>query len=54
MALVLLYNIPAGDKLRRIRVVLTRLGIPSRQVDPAEYGHPVGYLAGLEGFGPGE
>ena len=52
MALVLLYNIPPGDKLRRIRTALLRLGLPCRQVEPAEFGHPVGYLAGLEGFGP--
>ncbi len=50
MALVLLYNIPPGEKLRRIRVALTRLGISARQVAYAEYGHPIGYLAGLEGF----
>lgn len=54
MPLVLLYNIPPGDKLRRIRTALLRLGLTGRQVDRSEYGHPIGYLAGLEGFGPGE
>ena len=52
MGLVLLYNIPAGDKLRRIRVALTRLGIPAREVSADEYSHPIGYLAGLEGYEP--
>ena len=54
MALVLLYNIPEGEKLRRIRVALLRLGLASRHVAYPEYGHPLGYLAGLEGFEPGE
>ena len=51
MTEVLLYNIGA-DKTRKIRVALTRLGIRGRVVTPAEYGHPVGYLAGREGFAP--
>ena len=54
MALVLLYNIPEGEKLRRIRVALLRQGIASRTVTYPEYGHPLGYLAGLDGFAPGE
>jgi len=54
MGEVLLYNIPEGEKRRRIRVALLRLGIPGREIAPADYGHPIGYLAGLEGFGPGE
>ena len=54
MALVLLYNIPEGEKLRRIRVALLRQGIASRAVTYPEYGHPLGFLAGLEGFAPGE
>ena len=52
MALVLLYNL-RGEKLRKIRVALLRQGLPGREVSPAEYGHPIGYLAGMEGFGPG-
>ena len=54
MALVLLYNIPKGEKLRRIKVALMRQGLPCREVSSSEYGHPIGYLAGLEGFGPAE
>ncbi|MBR6114469.1 MAG: DUF3783 domain-containing protein [Oscillospiraceae bacterium] len=53
MAEVFLYNI-SGDKLKRIRTALIRLGIRGRQIVPAEYGHPIGYLAGWEGFSPAE
>ena len=49
MAQVLLYNI-SGEKLRRIRVALLRLGIAQRAVSYGEYAHPIGYLAGLEGY----
>ena len=51
MAEVLLYNI-APEKLRKIRVALMRLGVAGRTVSPNEYGHPLGYLAGMEGFAP--
>ena len=54
MGKVLLYNIPEGEKRRRIQVALLRLGITARDVAPEEYCHPVGYLARLEGFGPSE
>ena len=53
MAEVLLYNI-APEKLRKIRVALLRLGVQGRAVTPGEYGHPIGYLAGAEGFAPAE
>lgn len=53
MAEVFIYNV-SGEKLRRIRVALTRQGIRGRLVTPEEYGHPTGYLAGLEGFDPAE
>lgn len=53
MGQVLLYNIPEGEKRRRITVALTRLGIRGRDVRAEEYGHPIGWLAGLEGFAPG-
>ena len=54
MGKVLLYNIPEGEKRRRIRVALLRLGIEGRDVSPEEYGHPIGYLAGLEGYAPAD
>ena len=50
MAEVLLYNIHNPDKLRRIRTVLLRRGIAGRAVTYEEYGHPIGYLTGYEGF----
>ena len=50
----MIYNLPEGEKRRRIRVALLRLGIPLRDVSPGEFGHPLGYLAGLEGFSPAE
>ena len=50
MAQVLLYNINDAEKLRRIRVVLLRLGIRERTVRYEEYAHPLGYLAGAEGY----
>lgn len=50
MAVVLLYNI-GGEKLRKIRTALLRLGLSGRTVSSEEYGHPIGFLAGLEGFG---
>lgn len=53
MGVVLLYNLSA-DKLRRVRTALLRLGIPARTVSPAEYGHPIGWLVGAEGFSPAE
>ena len=53
MAEVFLYNI-SPEKLKKIRVALMRLGIPGRTVSCAEYGHPIGYLAGMDGFAPAE
>ena len=53
MAEVLLYNI-GGEKLRKIRTALLRLGLSGRTVSSEEYGHPIGFLAGLVGFGPSE
>lgn len=49
MAQVLLYNLDSA-KLQKIRFLLVKLGLRAREVSPAEYGHPIGYLAGLEGF----
>ena len=50
---VLLYNISA-DKLKRIRVILLRLGLQGRVVSPEEFSLPVGQLAGIEGLSPAE
>ena len=50
---VLLYNISA-DKLKKIRVILLRLGLQGRVVTAEEFALPVGQLAGVEGFSPAE
>lgn len=52
MAEVLFYNIKNPEKLRRLRTVLLRQGIAGRAVRYEEYGHPIGYLTGYEGFAP--
>ena len=54
MATVLLYNIKNPDKRMTIKRCLFRLGLPCRDVEPAAFGHPLGYLLGLEGYAPGE
>ena len=46
---VLLYNLHR-EKLLKIKFILFKLGLAAREVSPAEYGHPLGYLAGLPGF----
>ena len=50
---VLLYNISA-DKLKKIRVILLRLGLQGRVITPEEFSLPVGHLAGIEGLSPAE
>ena len=50
---VLLYNLNR-EKLLKIKFILFKLGLGAREVSPAEFEHPVGYLAGLEGFEPAE
>ena len=50
---VLLYNISA-DKLKKIRVILLRLGLQGRVITPEEFSLPVGHLAGIEGLSSAE
>lgn len=50
---VLLYNISA-DKLKKIRVILLRLGLQGRLVMEDEFALPVGQLAGVDGLSPAE
>ena len=50
---VLLYNLDR-EKLLKIKFILFKLGLAAREISPAEFGHPIGYLAGLEGFAPAE
>ena len=50
---VLLYNL-SGEKRKKVRVCLTRLGLRGRDVTEEEFGLPIGRLAGLEGFAEAE
>ena len=43
---VLLYNL-SGEKLKKIRVILLRLGMQGRVITPEEFSLPVGQLAGV-------
>lgn len=54
MATVLLYNFGQSKRGSKIRFALLKMGVPCREVLPAEYAHPIGYLAGLAGFEPAE
>ena len=44
---VLLYNIDS-EKGRKLRMLMLRMGMRARVVDKADYGKPVGLLAGLK------
>ena len=54
MGKVLLYNLGEADKRMKIKLCLFRQGLACTDVAPESFGHPLGYLLGLEGFGPGE
>lgn len=54
MASIFLYNIKDAEKLNRIRAVALRRGVRLRAVNYEEYGHPLGWLCGREGFAPAE
>ena len=53
MATVLLYNIGNTEKRMKIKLCLHRLGLRCRDVMPEDFGHPLGWLLGLEGYSPG-
>ena len=44
---VLLYNIP-NDKSRKLRMLMVRMGMRFRVVDPTDYDKPIGLLAGIK------
>lgn len=54
MAKAFLYNIQSPEKLGRLKAALLKNGVKWRAVAYEEYGHPVGYLCGYEGFAPVE
>ena len=45
--IVLLYNIP-DEKSRKLRMLMVRMGMRFRIVEPSDYGQPVGLLAGIK------
>lgn len=49
---VLLYHFSSDDRARAIRRYLTRDGVLIREVQAAEFLHPLGYLFQLPGFDP--
>lgn len=53
MSRVLLFNIH-GEKLVKIRIAALRLGLDVIEVPPESFGHPLGFMLGLEGFAPSE
>ena len=53
MSKVLLYNI-TGEKLAKILIAAMMLGHEVIEVPPESFGHPLGYLLGLEGFLPSD
>lgn len=52
MGTVLLYNLNDTEKRMKIKLCLYRLGLSAKDVAPEDFGHPLGYLLGLEGFAP--
>ena len=53
MSRILLYNI-RGEKLAKIRIAALVLGLEAIEVPPESFGHPLGFVLGLEGFAPSE
>ena len=54
MARVLLYNFSDEGRRRTVKAMLFRLKIPCREISPEEQDHSLGYLLGLDGYGPAE
>ena len=49
MAQVLLFNF-SGERRRRIRLLLIRLGIDCLEIQPKDFDRPLGALTGREGY----
>ena len=54
MARVLLYNFSDDVRRKKVKALLFRLAVPSREIPPEEQDHPLGYLLGLDGYGATE
>ena len=53
MARVLLFNFTAEVRRKKVKALLFRLGIPSREVPPEEQGMTLGALLNEQGLDPG-
>ena len=49
MARVLLYNFRNEARRKKVKALLFRLALPSREVEPEEQGYPLGTLLGASG-----
>ena len=49
MARVLLYNFRNEARRKKVKALLFRLALPSREVEPEEQGYPLGTLLGVPG-----
>ena len=54
MARVLLYNFRNEARRKKVKALLFRLALPSREVEPEEQAYPLGTLLGEPGEMPGE
>ena len=54
MARVLLYNFSDDVRRKKVKALLFRLAVPSREIPPEEQDHPLGYLLGLDGYAAAE
>lgn len=54
MARVLLYNFRNEARRKKLKALLFRLALPSREVEPEEQGYSLGMLLGEPGEMPGE
>lgn len=52
--MVLFYSPAAGERSGKLKSVFVRQGIRIRNIAPEQMEETVGYLAGMEGFGPRE
>ena len=53
MAKVLLYNFSREDRRKKVKALLFRLAVPSREVRPEEQADPLGVLLELPGYEAG-
>lgn len=52
--MVLFYTPENTERTRKLKGIFVRLGIRIRNISPEQMGETVGFLAGLEGYGPAE